>query len=134
VLGYARTFFLGGIWRPEKLPAFDDEVGRFHSLLEDLGGLVEREAPRPVSAEQLLQGTVCRCDDPCGSTGDAPPAARFACGSGEFYPREDQRRKPWSGPAATGGTRSGLEPGLASSGSGKRPARRMVNGWPITGQ
>jgi hypothetical protein len=57
VLGYARTFFLGGIWRPEKLPAFDDEVGRFHSLLEDLGGLVERETPHPgVSAEQLLQG------------------------------------------------------------------------------
>ncbi|HVF30689.1 MAG TPA: hypothetical protein VNA22_06940, partial [Pyrinomonadaceae bacterium] len=33
VLGYARTFFVGGSYRPEPLPSFRDEVERFHENL-----------------------------------------------------------------------------------------------------
>lgn len=57
VLGYARTFFRAGVWQPERLDRFADEIGRFHLVLEDLGSLVEKEALRNgVSPEQLLQG------------------------------------------------------------------------------
>ena len=38
VLGYARTFYQGGVC--------GDEVRRFHLVLEDLGNLLERETPR----------------------------------------------------------------------------------------
>ena len=56
VLGYARTFFTGGVWRPEKLPAFNDEVRRFHQVLQDLGGLLGKGAATGITAAQLLQG------------------------------------------------------------------------------
>lgn len=58
VLGYARTFFIGGNYRPDSLPSMKDEVSRFHEMLEDLSRHIEigtslREA---MTAEQLLQG------------------------------------------------------------------------------
>ena len=57
VLGYARTFFEPGVWQPECLEDFGDEVSRFHLVLEDLGRLLERETPgNGVSLKQLLQG------------------------------------------------------------------------------
>lgn len=57
VIGYARTFFQAGIWQPSRLDDFGDEVCRFHRVLEELGNLLEREAPRNgISLEQLLQG------------------------------------------------------------------------------
>lgn len=57
VLGYARTFFQAGVWQPDYLDDFRDEVGRFHLVLQDLGTLLEREIPRNgISPEQLLQG------------------------------------------------------------------------------
>lgn len=57
VLGYARTFFRGGVWQPDKLAAFAEEVERFHQVLEDLGAMLEKEPPtREISMEQLLQG------------------------------------------------------------------------------
>ena len=57
VLGYARTFFQAGVWQPDRLEDFGDEICRFHLVLADLGGLLERETPRNgISAEQLLQG------------------------------------------------------------------------------
>lgn len=55
VLGYARTFFRGGVWRPDRLATFDEEVLRFHEVLEDLGHLLESETPT-LAAEALLQG------------------------------------------------------------------------------
>ena len=57
VLGYARTFFVGGAYRPEPLPTFSDEIERFHVMLEDLR--VELESDRPLNGlteERLLQG------------------------------------------------------------------------------
>jgi hypothetical protein len=57
LLGYARTFFRSGVWQPEKLPTFNEEIRRFHEVLEDLGRFVEEETPRhKISAEELLQG------------------------------------------------------------------------------
>ena len=34
VLGYARTFFEGGQYRPEPLPGLFAEIARFHAMLE----------------------------------------------------------------------------------------------------
>ncbi len=57
VLGYARTFFHGGVWRPEKLGSLTEEIARFHQILEGLSSDLEKHAPaREISMEQLLQG------------------------------------------------------------------------------
>jgi hypothetical protein len=58
VLGYARTFFIGGQYRPEPLPALADEVARFHKMLEDLAAHIEKGTPfqGDMTAERLLQG------------------------------------------------------------------------------
>lgn len=58
VLGYARTLFVGGRYWPEPLPSLDDEISRFHEMLELLSRELESNAPlaEGVSAEQLLQG------------------------------------------------------------------------------
>ena len=57
VIGYARTFFIGGVWRPERSPDFQAEVERFHQTLEDLARHLDSSAPmNGISAEQLLQG------------------------------------------------------------------------------
>jgi hypothetical protein len=56
VLGYARTLFLGGVWRPQILPVFHDEVARLHEVIEDLGRLIETGQAPGISPEQLLQG------------------------------------------------------------------------------
>ena len=34
VLGYARTYFVGGRYWPEPLAALDDEIERFHAMLK----------------------------------------------------------------------------------------------------
>lgn len=36
VLGYARTFFVGGTYRPLPLETVAAEIQRFHAMLEDL--------------------------------------------------------------------------------------------------
>jgi hypothetical protein len=57
VLGYARTFFVGGSYRPEALPDFAAEVTRFHAMLEDLSRHLEAGTPlQGTTPEQLLQG------------------------------------------------------------------------------
>jgi hypothetical protein len=57
VLGYARTFFLGGIYRPEPLPTIQDEIDRFHGMLDELSRLLEAGAPlQGITELQLLQG------------------------------------------------------------------------------
>ncbi len=58
VLGYARTFFVGGSYRAEPLPALSEEVARLHSILEDLGRQLELGTPllQGVTTERLLQG------------------------------------------------------------------------------
>jgi hypothetical protein len=57
VLGYARTFFVGGRYRPDPLPSLDDEVGRFHEMLRDLACQIQSGVPgQGLSAARLLQG------------------------------------------------------------------------------
>ncbi len=57
VLGYARTFFVGGSYRPEPLPDLHAEVGRFHAMLRELAGHLEAgTALRGITPERLLQG------------------------------------------------------------------------------
>jgi hypothetical protein len=58
VLGYARTFFVGGRYWPEALASFDEEIERFHELL----GLLAQHLRNGdallegMTEERLLQG------------------------------------------------------------------------------
>ncbi|NNG17867.1 MAG: hypothetical protein HKM89_15435 [Gemmatimonadales bacterium] len=57
VLGYARTHFIGGTYRPHLLPSFQDEITRFHAVLEELGKDLERGTPlRDTTPARMLQG------------------------------------------------------------------------------
>jgi len=57
VMGYARTFFIGGEWHPEKMPTLDEEITRFHDMLESFASYLERETPlRDTTPERILQG------------------------------------------------------------------------------
>ncbi len=57
VLGYARTFFVGGVYRADPLPNIKAEVERFHAVLADLAAHFAAGTPlREITQEQLLQG------------------------------------------------------------------------------
>lgn len=57
VLGYARTLFLGGEYRADPLPSFQDEIDRFHNMLRDLAAQLEMGTPlRGITPERMLQG------------------------------------------------------------------------------
>jgi hypothetical protein len=58
VLGYARTHFVGGHYRPEPLDTFEDEVTRFHEMLGMLAEHLRNGDPLldGMSEERLLQG------------------------------------------------------------------------------
>ena len=57
VLGYARTFFVGGEYGQEPLPHFRAEVIRLHATIEDLARHLEAGTPLSgITPEQLLQG------------------------------------------------------------------------------
>ncbi len=57
VLGYARTFFIGGSYRPEPLPTFEAEIARFHETLVGLRAEIDDESALiDITEEQMLQG------------------------------------------------------------------------------
>lgn len=58
VLGYARTFFIGGTYWPDPLETFGEEIGRFHEMLALLNTelLAARDFPKGFTPEKLLQG------------------------------------------------------------------------------
>jgi hypothetical protein len=56
LMGYVRTFFVGGSYTPEPLPTFPEEVARFHDMVEAVGTLLSSGAPCSITTEQLLQG------------------------------------------------------------------------------
>jgi hypothetical protein len=58
VLGYARTFFVGGQYRPAPLPSLKEEILRFHEMLAELARHIEGGTPllEGLTAERLLQG------------------------------------------------------------------------------
>ena len=58
VLGYARTFFVGGRYWPDPLPSLAAEVARFHEMLADLSGRLAAgdSLLEGMTEERLLQG------------------------------------------------------------------------------
>ena len=57
VLGYARTFFVGGRYTAAKLSTFEAEISRFHEMLESLGEHLDKGTPFPgTTPERMLQG------------------------------------------------------------------------------
>jgi hypothetical protein len=57
VLGYARTFFVGGRYWPDPEPDLAAEVRRFHAMLGDLAAHLERgDAVTGTTPARLLQG------------------------------------------------------------------------------
>lgn len=59
VLGYARTFFVGGIYRAEPLQNFKQEVERLHEHIRDLSAHLHTGTElREITLTQLLQGPI----------------------------------------------------------------------------
>jgi hypothetical protein len=57
VLGYARTYFVGGRYWPEPRPDLQAEIVRLHETIADLAGHLERgDELRGITPEQLLHG------------------------------------------------------------------------------
>jgi hypothetical protein len=58
VLGYARTFFVGGHYRPEPLASFAEEIERFHEMLGFLAQHLRNGDAllEGMTEERLLQG------------------------------------------------------------------------------
>jgi len=56
VLGYARTFFIGGEFRPPSFATLDEEVERFHMVLESLSEHFGTSDFSRMSPERFLQG------------------------------------------------------------------------------
>jgi hypothetical protein len=57
VLGYARTFFIGGNYRADALDTMDAEAVRFHSMIAELAAHLADGTPLlGITEEQLLQG------------------------------------------------------------------------------
>ncbi|MEP6834460.1 MAG: hypothetical protein ABJB74_13785 [Gemmatimonas sp.] len=59
LLGYVRTFFIGGTYpaQPDAMASFADEIARFHDMLEEVDRFIMADtAPTGITTEQLLQG------------------------------------------------------------------------------
>lgn len=58
VLGYARTYFIGGHYRPEPLDSLDEEIERFHEMIGLLAQHLRDGDPllQGLTEERLLQG------------------------------------------------------------------------------
>jgi hypothetical protein len=57
VLGYARTFLIGGSYTAEALPDLAAEVERFHAMLEEISGkLLAGATFDGVTSKEILQG------------------------------------------------------------------------------
>jgi hypothetical protein len=57
VLGYARTFFIGGTFPQPPLKDWENDISNFHEMLKDLGGHLDSETPlRDTTEERMLQG------------------------------------------------------------------------------
>ena len=57
LMGYVVVLFRGGVWQPDRLDTFDEEIRRFHAQLERVDELLRSEPlPAGVGPERLLQG------------------------------------------------------------------------------
>jgi hypothetical protein len=77
VLGYARTYFIGGRYWPDPLPSLQHEVVRFHEMLEDLSRHLGDGTPllEGMTEERLLQGPLA---DAMTHAGQLAMLRRFA--------------------------------------------------------
>jgi hypothetical protein len=65
VLGYSRTFFLGGNYQPPTLPDFSATIAHFHEVLTDVAKHVERGSElHGIPPQVLLQALLRRHDPP----------------------------------------------------------------------
>jgi len=99
VLGYARTFIIGGSYTAEPLPDMQSEIARFHAMLEDLGTRLARRDFLRRDAGVDPAGTVLRRHDACRSAGHAAPPGRIAVPAGELREGGHPRGQPRSGPS-----------------------------------
>src|SRR6266571_6049712 len=78
VLGYARPFFIGGQYTPEPLSSLDEEIIRFHDMLEKVARHIKRGTPvlQGMSEERLLQGPLA---DAMTHAGQLAMLRRLAC-------------------------------------------------------
>ena len=111
VLGYARACYVAERYRPDDLPSLDDEVSRFHGMLEDLARHIDAgtELRDGMTPERLLQGPLA---DAMTHAGQLAMLRRLA---GSPVPPED------FSVADIQGTRLGPE----QAGSGE-PGRRLA--------
>jgi len=57
LMGYARTFFIGGQYREDLLPTFWEEVQRMHLTIEDVALHIKLGTPfEGITPERMLQG------------------------------------------------------------------------------
>lgn len=58
VLGYARTFFVGGQYCPDALTTLDEETTRLHAMIEEVARLIEHNSGflQGMTEERMLQG------------------------------------------------------------------------------
>ena len=56
VLGYARTFIIGGKYHATELPTLEQEVERFHEILRSLSDHFSSSAFADMTPERFLQG------------------------------------------------------------------------------
>ena len=76
VLGYARTFFVGGRYRAPLIPDFRAAVEHFHETLADLARQLESGTEfKNITAEKLLQGPL---SDAMTHAGQLAMLRRFA--------------------------------------------------------
>lgn len=63
LMGYVGTLFSGGSYpvKPDPLPCFQDEIARFHAMVQAVGDLLADGAPLAISHQQLLQGPFADC-------------------------------------------------------------------------
>ena len=86
VLGYVRTFFQPGIWQPERLGNFINEVERLYAVMEDLARLLGQGTPRNIFARPIAPEA--RWPTPMTHVGqlkNTAPRGRIACGFRENF-------------------------------------------------
>jgi hypothetical protein len=89
VLGYARTFFVGGQYRPDPLPSLKEETARLHEMIGDRARLaiLRRLAGDPVAPENFVVADIdpARCGpeqaEPVALTRAGPKRPRVGCRS-----------------------------------------------------
>ncbi|HEX4031899.1 MAG TPA: hypothetical protein VHX20_16150 [Terracidiphilus sp.] len=86
VLGYARTYFVGGSYRPPDFADFHHAVAHFHGVVQDLARHLEEGTElRRITPEILLQGPFSDAMTTCRTTGHAAQACWQSGAAGEFY-------------------------------------------------